>query len=236
MDTRKTNQNDSLMEEIVGEVKKRLEKLQAEAPNFGEPEISRRKTVLLLGQPEESGEMVLRTFFRIITSPDEGEWDLVVAARIPPCLMAYVAQGIPGTPKARWILGSMLEGKKVYFLESGLEYRKYRDSSIKTLFQKYQEYEGEIRHLGVQIVQDAGIVGEREVSSRQITEGKNAECFLPEEGTAYDMTGLKLLRESDLGKIRGLGCRTVYIDKKTIITPLAQDYISNHNLAVRRRQ
>ena len=65
---------------------------------------------------------------------------------------------------------------------------------------------------------------------------RKEECAPKEDSAAFDMTGLKLLGESDLGKIRGTGYRTVLIGRKTIITPLAKDYISNHNLAVRRQQ
>lgn len=56
----------------------------------------------------------------------------------------------------------------------------------------------------------------------------------PEAEDFVDLSSLRLLRESDLIKVRGTGSITVLLGQNTIITPLARDYIANHNLAVIR--
>ncbi len=138
--------------------------------------------------------------------------------------------GFPDSRRHSVFLEALLSGRKVYILEKGLEYRRYRESSYKALYQKYQEYEEEIRRFGGEIVS-----GVQEAAELAVRVWKK-DCAPADDSTAFDLTGLKLLGESDLGKMRGTGYRTVLIGRKTIITPLAKDYISNHNLTVRRQQ
>ena len=226
MDTWKTKGTDRLIEDVIEEVKARLGKIQEESCGA-----SHTGKVLVLGKLDQAEENMLRSFANICTSPETGEWDFIVAAQVSAGLLAFTALGIPGQPEAKWILEALLGGKKVYSLEKGLEYRKYRETSYKALYQKYQEYEEEIRRFGGEIV-----TGIQEAAELEMRVQKNA-CIIAENDSApFDLTRLKLLGEADLGRLRGTGYRTVLIGRKTIITPLAKDYISNHNLTVRRQQ
>ena len=225
VNTWKTDVTDGLIDDIIEEVKARMDKIQGQSCGC-----RRKPKVLVLGELEQAEENILKSFAEICTSLEEGTCDFVVAAQVSAGLLAFTALGIPGQPEAQRILEAMLNGKKVYFLEKGLEYRRYRESSYKALFQKYQEYEEEIRRFGGEIVSGIQEAAELEMRTRK------EDCAPKEDSTAFDLTGLKLLGESDLGKIRGTGYRTVLIGRKTIITPLAKDYISNHNLTVRRQQ
>lgn len=225
MNTWKTKVTDSLIHDVIEEVKVRLSKMQEESG-----EVYRSRKVLVLGKLEQTEENMLASFAEICTSPETKDWDFIVAAQVSTDLLAFTALGIFGQPEARWILEALLVGKKVYFLERGLAYRKYRESSYKALYQKYQEYEEEIRRFGGEIV--TGIREAAELEMRARSGGR----IPADDSKAFDLTRLKLLGESDLGRMRGTGYRTVLIGRKTIITPLAKDYISNHNLTVRRQQ
>lgn len=225
MNTWKTKVTDSLINDVIEEVKARLGKMQE-----GSYEVFGTGKVLVIGKLEQTEESMLSSLAKICTSPETKDWDFIVAAQVSTGLLASTALGIFAQPEAEWILEALLGGKKVYFLERGLEYRKYRDSSYKALYQKYQEYEEAVRRFGGEFVSGIQEVAELEMRAQ------SGGCIPADDSAAYDLAGLKLLRESDLGRMRKTGCRTVLIGRKTIITPLAKDYISNHNLTVRRQQ
>lgn len=225
MNIRKSEVTDSLIDDIIEEVKARMDRMQEEPCGC-----ARTGKVLVLGALKPAEENILKSFAEIHTLQETGTYDFIVAAQVSTGLLAYTALGIPGQPEAQCILEALLSGRKVYILESGLEYRRYKESSYKALYQKYQEYEEEIRRFGAEIV--SGVQEAAELVMRVLKK----ECAPADDRAAFDLTGLKLLGESDLGKMRGTGYRTVLIGKKTIITPLAKDYISNHNLTVRRQQ
>ena len=225
MNIGKSEVTDSLIDDIIEEVKARMDRMQEETCGC-----SHTGKVQVLGALEPAEENILRSFAEIQTIQEAGTYDFIVAAQVSMGLLAYTALGIPGQPEAQCILEALLSGRKVYILEKGLEYRRYRESSYKALYQKYQEYEEEIRRFGGEIVS-----GVQEAAELAVRVWKK-DCAPADDSTAFDLTGLKLLGESDLGKMRGTGYRTVLIGRKTIITPLAKDYISNHNLTVRRQQ
>lgn len=56
----------------------------------------------------------------------------------------------------------------------------------------------------------------------------------PEE-TEADLRHCMLLQESELIRARGMGYRTILLNQKAKITPLALDYLKNHGLTIRRQ-
>lgn len=247
---------DEVVEEVLREVKRRLDEMERE--KYG----AKIPTGLVIGRMEEQEERGLRSFCRVIRSPEEGEWDFIVAAEFPAEVMAEVALGIsrPGSFSG-WILESFWRGKRVYLMERGLEYRKYRERAFKGIYQRFQEYEDEIRRFGGEIVSEILAVADRERSfervdikgmgrkelwrQKDMRDGKE-EFFKKDcremknkgdkDEEIWDLTGCRVLQEADLGRMRGNGYGTVMIGKNTIVTPLAQDFISNHSLVVRRKE
>lgn len=215
-------QINTLVDEVITELNRRLEMEQNRANN-------RRKT-FVLGSLKKEEEKALCSFSQVMSSPKDESWDLVVAAELSIKAMVQAALGIPGEPAADCILQSLLRGKKVYILERGLEYRRFCQTSYKTLYQTYQEYETVLRRFGCEIISDifdaAG--GKRKSCQKGGTEDWKT-------GDILDLTGKRLLGEMDLSGVRKAGYASVLIDKSAIITPLAQDFISNHNLSVRRK-
>ncbi len=55
-----------------------------------------------------------------------------------------------------------------------------------------------------------------------------------EDGKSLDLTGIHLVRESDLMRAPARGAASILLRKDAILTPLARDYIANHNLYVKR--
>lgn len=256
-----------IVEEVLREVKGRLDEMERRGNGAEVP------TGLVIGEMEEQEERGLRSFCRMIRSPEEGEWDFVVAMEFPAEVMAEVALGIAGKGTlAGWILESFWSGKRVYLMEQGLEYRKYREGAFKGIYHKFQEYEDEIRRFGGEIVSDilAVVDQERRFHRMRAEESRRQEVRMSKDGAGvreelsrrknaaggevflekdcrrmdntvsgdeviWDLTGCRVLQEADLGRMRGNGYGTVMIGKNTIVTPLAQDFILNHNLVVRRK-
>ncbi|HCO74874.1 MAG TPA: hypothetical protein DIT16_08485 [Clostridium sp.] len=70
----------------------------------------------------------------------------------------------------------------------------------------------------------------KEIEDISILETSN---FISEE-MSFEIRNKKLISEMDLRKPFMNGMKSVVIDKKSIITPLANDFIRIHNLKVKR--
>lgn len=221
-------QIEQLVEDVVKELKGKLSRIACTIEKQNESSFQKR--ALVMGQLSQDEEKRLMGVCQTVSSVEDGGWNMIIAPDLSLNQMAQIALGLPGDSKAKCILQSLLEGKKVYILESGLEYRKYRETAYKTLYHMYQGYEDTIRQFGGEIVTDVQEVIEKE--SAILAGGETSDVAV---GGDLDLTELRLLRESDLAKVRGIGYGTVVIGNNTIVTPLAQDYLTNHNLAVRRQ-
>lgn len=56
------------------------------------------------------------------------------------------------------------------------------------------------------------------------------------DGGVADFSNYHLLRESHIMGAKENGCKTIKVGEKTLITPLAMDYIKNDNLTICRKQ
>ncbi|HIU76783.1 MAG TPA: hypothetical protein IAC62_12930 [Candidatus Pelethocola excrementipullorum] len=221
-------QIEQLVEDVVKELKEKLNKTVCTIEKHTES--SFQKCALVMGQLGQDEEKRVTDVCQTVRTVDDVGWNMIIVADLSLGQMAQIALGLPVDSESENILQSLLEGKKVYILESGLEYRKYRESAYKTLYQIYLGYEDRIRKFGGEVVTDVQEIIEREsaISTEREISGVTT-------GDDLDLTELGLLRESDLTKVRGNGYGTVVIGQSTIVTPLAQDYLTNHNLAVRRQ-
>ena len=204
-----------LIEEVIRELKRKI------GQDFMKKDTGR--SAMVLGVLPQSEEKALKAAYQIVQFSESESCDIYVLAQLPIKLMADLVLGIPSEPQAACILRALLEGKRVYLLESGLEYRRYKETAYKTLYHLYQEYEAAVKRYGIELISyTSEIAKENRIKPR------------PEAEDFVDLSSLRLLRESDLIKVRGTGSITVLLGQNTIITPLARDYIANHNLAVIR--
>ena len=172
-------------------------------------------------------------------------YDMVIAAQMSLDTMAQVALGNPRDKESSCLLKSLLEGKRVFLLRRGLEYRFYREKAPKTLYRLYQEYEDRICRYGARIINHVGEIRE-EIRVPGDIEELQDDCLSSggvQEG-CLDLTGAKVLTEAHFssqvymkgvgeafrGKVRSSCPGTVLIDRNAVITPLAQDYIAAHRL------
>lgn len=215
-----------LVNEVIRELKKRLNQEDASMHMPFQDKIRHsvpRKHVLVLGNltSREAGALS-GCVFAAANGEESYEW--IIAAQMSLDTMTQVALGIPRSKESACILKSLLEGKQVFVLQRGLEYRLYRDKAVKTLYRLYQEYEDRICQYGIRIISDIDEIREQEGLSDKIRE------------TGYlDLTGIKVLTETNFSKMRSGGSGRVLIDRNAVITPLAKDYVANHRLRLERQ-
>lgn len=225
-----------IVDEVVREVERRVFSL-GDGGRYGEKETAaalcdggQKIRTLVLGELNIAQRRALASFSEIVESPENGPWDVVLVARMPVKSLAFTALLLSEDEVSEAVISGLLEGKRVYVLESGLDYRKYRETMPRTLYQKYQEYENVIGRFGCEIISEVMAMAGREGSA-----SRGVSAIINDMGNVCDFGGRKLLRESDLLRTRREGYTTLLVGEHTIITPLAQDYITNHHLVIKKK-
>lgn len=215
-----------LVNEVIRELKKRLKQEEASEHMSVRDKTEHnvpRKRVLVLGNLTLQETEVL-SGCKLAKADGCDSYDIVLAAQMSLDTMAQVALGNPQNKESACLLKSLLEGKQVFALLRGLEYRIFRDKAVKTLYRMYQEYEDRIRQYGIRIIGDIGEIREQ----AEVSEGSTQAGYL-------DLTGIKVLTETNFSKMCSGGSGRILIDRNAVITPLAKDYVSNHRLRLERQ-
>lgn len=218
---------DKLIEFIVDEIYKKLEN-QDVKENNDLPEC-----VLMWERDEEKYKFLDDKFKVLNYNKDIKDCDILVISRL--CLrgLCNLAMGNSVSDEERFILKMIMSGKKVYVMEDGLEYKRYKHTAPKTLYNKYLNFEKEIKSYGVEIINNPkSILNETKVIYKEEYTKDNKEIKINVNLTenTLDLRSKKLISESDLRKPQINGIDRILLGKKSIITPLANDFIRIHNL------
>lgn len=218
---------DKLIEFIVDEIYKKLEN-QGVKENNDLP-----KCVLMWERDEEKYKFLTDKFKVLNYNKDIKDCDVLVISRL--CLrgLCNLAMGNSVSDEERFILKMIMSGKKVYVMEDGLEYKRYKQTAPKTLYNKYLNFEKEIKSYGVEIINNPkSILNEVKINYKEEYAKDNTEIKVNVNLTenTLDLRSKKLISESDLRKPQINGIDKILLDKKSIITPLANDFIRIHNL------
>ncbi|MGL5651968.1 MAG: TIGR02536 family ethanolamine utilization protein [Paraclostridium sp.] len=218
---------DKLIEFIVDEIYKKLEN-QDVKENNDLPEC------VLMWERDEEKYKFLNDKFKVLNyNKDIKDCDVLVISRL--CLrgLCNLAMGNSVSDEERFILKMIMSGKKVYVMEDGLEYKRYKQTAPKTLYNKYLNFEKEIKSYGVEIINNPkSILNETKVNYKEEYTKDNKEIKVNVNLTenTLDLRSKKLISESDLRKPQINGIDRILLGKKSIITPLANDFIRIHNL------
>lgn len=218
---------DKLIEFIVDEIYKKLEN-QDVKENNDLPEC------VLMWERDEEKYKFLNDKFKVLNyNKDIKDCDVLVISRL--CLrgLCNLAMGNSVSDEERFILKMIMSGKKVYVMEDGLEYKRYKQTAPKTLYNKYLNFEKEIKSYGVEIINNPkSILNETKVNYKEEYTKDNKEIKVNVNLTenTLDLRSKKLISESDLRKPQINGIDKILLGKKSIITPLANDFIRIHNL------
>lgn len=235
-----------LIDLITKEVMKRLEGIEKNT------EIKKNKVLLLdsasCGCLDDAREALAEKYD--VDSLDNmnckiEEYEACIVCRVGNRQLASIAHGLCSSSMEEMIMKFLLIGKSVYMLEDGIEYRRYLDTANTSLLKLYQGYERKIVEYGVKLIKSfKDILGANEIKEpikAEVVEKKEKEeiqhTHQVEECVNVnfiDLTGKKLITEADLRKLCRTGINEVLISRKSVITPLAQDFIRINRLGVKR--
>lgn len=155
-------------------------------------------------------------------------YDLVLIETMPIPMMVNLALGNYMSLEEQLIIEALLCSKPVYLLDSGLEYRRFKQPTYNALFAQYEEYEKRLLQLGIRKVTHLGEIG---VERGEIDKyNRQLDAVNTNKITTIDLSYKKLLLESDLLKLHTKGKVAIKIDKSCIVTPLAGDFIKSHDI------
>lgn len=209
-------------------------------------EIYNKPKAVVLWPNSEDEMNILRDEFEVEEFSDNTKnCDLVVISRLCMRGLCNLATGNSTSQEERFILKMLMKGKKVFILENNLEYRRYKKTAPKALYNKYVEYEREICKYGINLVKDVTCITLNKDSRRNENNSNennnenpkytynNIERYIDNKNSevrSLDFSKKRLISESDLRKIKTVELKEVIVNKKTIITPLASDFIRIHHL------
>ncbi len=206
MDTEK------LVDFIVEEVYKRIKET---------PTTLREKKLAVVFNDREFHKYyeILGNQYEVLTY-DESIKDCDVAIVPKLCLksIANIASLTPSSEEESFIITMIMKGRKVYVMEEGLQYRKYKDTAPKQVYIKYLDFEKQLRNYGVEIIGNS--FGNSEITNNGCTPG---------------VIKKKLITEEEVRGYYNRGVNTIVIDSKSIVTPLAVDFLKIHHIDLVKR-
>lgn len=235
---------DNIVNLIVEEIYKKLsdEKIK----------ISNKSTIVTLFENDNSKFDLLKEDFDILGFDKSIiDAEIVVVSKLCMRGLSNLASGNSTSDEERFILKMLMKGKKVYVLDEGIEYKKYKETAPKALYKKYVSFEDEICKYGVEILKDINHLAkdkqsakielisntktkvESNIENKIISEVNSSNIEIDDE-LSLDLRNKKLISESDLKKPTLKGVKSVLISKRSIITPLATDFLRIHHLKLKR--
>lgn len=150
--------------------------------------------------------------------------DIVILSQCSIDLLSHMALGLTYSSKEKFLMKILLEGKVIYILEDGIEYRRYKYTAHRNLYTLYSDYEDKIQKYGVKVVHNI-----MEIVTKQALPLQSRPRLMD-----LEIKNKKLISESDFLEIYKQGILEVVVAKKSIITPLAEDFARTHHLTIRR--
>ncbi|WP_167958760.1 hypothetical protein [Anaerosporobacter faecicola] len=224
-------EKDRLIEEIVSELLNRLSKEMWKTENKGS------LRVCIIGEWKQP-YATCQDFERIPLSSYDPEEDEILITAMSPCMMANLANGIAQSTEEKMIQMRLLQGKNVYVLRDAFLYQQYKKTAFKAYYHLYQDYEIMLCNYGLQIIDDVSeLLQER--GNRQYQFLMNS-CKIEPKALPKNKIGRvdwrkkHLLLEKDFVNGRIDTSRIVWISQDCIITPMARDYIREHQIQIER--
>jgi|GEM_PF-636303 len=173
-----------------------------------------RKTVVFLGKEYSS----IRTYYEnrgyeIAPVKDKSDTDIIIVTELTILNMNRIAQGLPQTEDEVIIFQHLLNGKKVFFLEEGMELYASQHVAPRALLQVLENYKNQLVRYGASILplkhfEKIGGAINQEVND------KADKCDRKELLTVAKVRKLNL-HAGDIFET----------DKNIIVTALARDYL-----------
>ncbi|MCJ8013545.1 ethanolamine utilization protein [Paenibacillus sp. KQZ6P-2] len=220
----------AIVEAVTAEVMKRLGQKD-------EPIACKKQAVLLTVEPLPELENMLKPYFEVRYYDETlRDCDVLIITNLCLQLLSNLANGISAGPRERFVLTMLLKGRKVVALEEGLNYRKYKSTAPVLLYKMYEEFTDKLSNYGIRVVK------KQDVLTTCIEEGRSPDIHKVDHRTeSFDgsnqpeVLNRKVITEAELKKCRLKNRKEIVIDRHSIITPLAQDYLRTQQMQVHRR-
>ncbi|MEW9093447.1 MAG: TIGR02536 family ethanolamine utilization protein [Clostridiaceae bacterium] len=221
---------ENLVNLIVEEVYKKLENRTEEIFN------EKKKLIVLWEDSLDKYKEELIKEYDIYNYEDGiKDCDAIVVSKL--CLrgLANLANGMNVSNEERFILKMIMKGKKVFVINSGVEYKRYSKTAPKILYNKYVEFEEKLKDYGVKFIDSLTEIKQfKDLGKNNIVKEEISEKCESCSEKSLELRNKKLIVESDLRKLYKKDMKEVIIDKKSIITPLANDFIRIQKLNIKR--
>ncbi|MDI7815822.1 TIGR02536 family ethanolamine utilization protein [Clostridioides difficile] len=227
---------DKLVDLVIEEIYKKI--------NNDELKVSNKPKAVTVFEQDNSKFNLLKDEFEIVEfNKSIKECEVVIVSKLCMRGLSNLALGNSTSDEERFILKMLIKGKKVYVLDEGIEYKRYKDTAPKALYKKFISFEDEIRKFGVEIIKDLNTIAKSKLSIKNETTeilNKDTISLINTENTnidnefSLDLRNKKLISEADLRKPTINGVKNILVNKKSIITPLAVDFMRIHHLELKK--
>ncbi|WP_432663248.1 hypothetical protein R9X47_22050 [Wukongibacter baidiensis] len=169
-------------------------------------------------------------------------FDYIIVPNLSNKDLASIAVGNPQSEISQIIIESIFLGKTVIVLEEGICYREFESTANKNFFNMFKAYEEKIVGFGVDVVREEELMAyldkgacKEEVKDESKPEAIKAQKQEGAEVTQKATISRKLISERDIEKLWNRGYKTISTDKRSIITPLAIDFIRRNEINIIRK-
>lgn len=235
---------EELIKTITEEVMRKLKTTLNNSKDY----INFKKRAVILGETKNFNRDIYKDnglieYYKVdeVRNIDIDACDLLFIEELKIIELANISLGLYERDKEKIIIEALLKGKKVGVLYEGLEFKKYKNTANKNLYNLYSSYEEKIYNFGINITElnDIDTFFEESFEKKHI---KEKGLYINEESNKepeiskglLDLSSKRVVCESDLKKTTIRGYKSIKVNKNTIITPLAKELIKQNKLNILR--
>ena len=231
-------------DDLVDLIAKRvMELLASQKKETSTPE---KATVLVVGNSDNTldfepkpGKNFSFTMAEDLDKPDPADFDHIVLASLSNSLLSALVVGLERGSEGCLILESLLLGKTVHILEEGIAYRRYRETAKPALYSVFEQKEKTLKSYGTAVVArenlevflantvDGNSLPDTALES-EITDQAGGADSHPSQDDDVMVLDQRVIAEKDLIRLYEKGCRKVARGRRSLLTPLARDFIRIH--------
>ncbi|SET49399.1 ethanolamine utilization protein [Natronincola peptidivorans] len=152
-------------------------------------------------------------------------YDAIIIPYLPIKEMVNIGIGVRNGDISEITSEAILLGVKVYVLKEGIDYRKYQKTSNIGYYQMMESYEKKLKELGIHIVDQDNFYESLNNHQKDMNNDNSS--------TIIDK---RIITETDIEEFYSKGYEEIFLREKTIITPLAEDYIKQNRIAIFREK
>ncbi len=226
--------------ELAGVIAERVMKILNERENQSSSrsdEPGKKRLLIMTGRCGSLGEEALKAlndkYMCTVQNREDAyafaltarDFDLLLIAELSEGQLASAALGIPYGAEARPIVDALIAGHQVFILENGIMFRQNGCVSHE-LKKLYEEYLKKLYLFGAKPIREADIINIESTSEEPV---QNVS-------SVHACPSLRVMTEEDAKKLLSKceKCEKIIVSQKTIITPLAADFILHRGAVVER--